>query len=419
MSFASAWVEDNALFPPLFKQTPDQKTGIIVVIPAFNEPEVTRLLDSLNSCSIPSCTAEVIIIVNAPHNATHADLKGNDDTVKNAGEWKNSNKDCFFRLFILDIGSPEIRKWGVGLCRKAGMDEALRRFDIIDNKNGVIASLDADCIVEPNYFITLENELFFKKERYACSIYFEHPLYGNDFPPEIYWNIANYELHLRIFLQGLIYSGFPYAYHTIGSAMAVKAYAYMKSGGMNRNQAGEDFYFIQKMVTSGGYFSLTATTVYPSPRISNRVPFGTGPAISRMVLDYGKPFLTYNTKAFEELKVLFNAADKLYHCSKKESEIFYTSLPPGVKSFIFKEEWNEKMAEIKNNTSGAGSFSKRFFSWFNMFRIVRYLNHVHTVQYEKKPVIESANRLMDLLKDDFRSDDPAELLIHFRKIEKE
>ena len=55
--------------------------------------------------------------------------------------------------------------------------------------------------------------------------------------------------------------------------MAVKALPYVKAGGMNRRQAGEDFYFIQKLVPSGGYFSLNSTTVYPSPRASDQGSF--------------------------------------------------------------------------------------------------------------------------------------------------
>ncbi len=73
---------------------------------------------------------------------------------------------------------------------------------------------------------------------------------------------------------------------------------------MNRRQAGEDFYFIQKLVPAGGYFNLNLTTVFPSPRISSRVPFGTGVTISRMAEAGDDIFLSYNFKAFMELKTL-------------------------------------------------------------------------------------------------------------------
>ncbi len=121
--------------------------------------------------------------------------------------------------------------------------------------------------------------------------------------------ITLYELHLRYYFQGLAYSGFPYVFHTVGSAIAVKALPYVKAGGMNRRQAGEDFYFIQKLVPAGGYFNLNSTTVYPSPRTSSRVPFGTGASMAQTNSEQGSIFLTYNIQAFKELRTFFSITE--------------------------------------------------------------------------------------------------------------
>jgi len=66
-----------------------------------------------------------------------------------------------------------------------------------------IASLDADCTVEKNYFTELFSDLYRNKHNKACSIYFEHPLSGNDFSPDIYSNILQYELHVRYYYKVL------------------------------------------------------------------------------------------------------------------------------------------------------------------------------------------------------------------------
>ena len=47
MGFASAYLEERALFPEIIKEAPDSETGIIVVVPAYNEPGISKLLDSL------------------------------------------------------------------------------------------------------------------------------------------------------------------------------------------------------------------------------------------------------------------------------------------------------------------------------------------------------------------------------------
>ncbi len=54
-----------------------------------------------------------------------------------------------------------------------------------------------------------------------------------------------------------------------------------------------------------------------------------------------------------------------------------------------------KMEEINSNTSGNKSFIKRFFGWFNMFRIVKYLNYVHN-GLSKNSLFLAASRLLKL-----------------------
>jgi hypothetical protein len=419
MGFASAWLAERALFPGLINEAPDKKTGIIVVIPAFNEPGITILLDSLAICDEPDCNVEILIIVNAPSYANPESLENNSICIANIEAWKKKNNNCFFRLFVFDAGKPSIKGWGVGLARKTGMDEAVRRFDAIDKPEGAIVNLDADCLVEANYFTSICNNLVENKERAACSIYFEHPVTGNDFRGSIYKYIILYELHLRYYLQGLKYSGFPYAFHTVGSAIAVKAFHYIKVGGMNRRQAGEDFYFIQKLVPLGGYFALNKTTVFPSPRESLRVPFGTGPAITRLA-DSAEPLLlTYNIRAFRELKLLFSTVIKLFKSSTVGIHNYYENLSPGLKSFINEKVWSEKISEISRNTSGEESFRKRFFEWFNMFRIVKYLNHAHMELYEKRSIEESASELLKITGKELLTKDPLGILIYYRTLERD
>jgi hypothetical protein len=417
MGFASRYLAERALFPEMIKEAPDKKTGIIIVVPAYDEPGIAKLLDSLADCSEIPCAVEVLIIVNAPEEAPPDSISNNKLTIENIEIWKQENPGCFFRLYTILAEPKPVRGWGVGLARKTGMDEAVRRFNIINNPDGVILNLDADCLVAENYLVTVFNEFLSRKERSACSIYFEHPLAGSDFSGEVYAYIALYELHLRYYFQGLLYAGFPYVFHTVGSATGVKALPYIRAGGMNRKQAGEDFYFIQKLVPAGGYFSLNSTVVYPSPRPSFRVPFGTGASITRLT-ESKEPFLlTYNITAFKELKTFFRMAEDYYDNGPEEFTIFYKSLPPGIRSFTEEQELREKMGEIKNNTSAFDSFMKRFFGWFNMFKIVKYLNFVHPGIFDKKSVIIAATDLLDVRSIHLKSVDPAALLHYYRSLE--
>jgi len=418
MGFASTYLEKSAIFNEFIKEAPDKKTGIIVVVPAYNEPGISTLLYSLASCDEPQCSVEVIIVVNAPANAEEDSLENNKNTLKNIEIWKQENSSCFFRLYAFDPGGQSLSDWGVGLARKTGMDEAVRRFNYINNSGGVILNLDADCLVEKNYFVSVYNELLINRYRSACSIYFEHPLSGKDFPDYVYENITLYELHLRYYFQGLAYSGFPFVFHTVGSAFAVKSHQYIKAGGMNRKQAGEDFYFIQKLVPEGGYFSLNSTTVYPSPRSSSRVPFGTGATMQKLSAGNLSTLLTYNMLAFKELRSFFCMTGNIFDSRNEDLHDCYELIPDSLKLFLEEKMWIDKMVEIKNNTSALPSFKKRFFGWFNMFRIVKYLNWVHQEIFEKKPVNISSSELLESNGIIFRSKDPLNLLLYFRQMEK-
>lgn len=418
MGFASSWLGERALFTKLINEAPDTQTEIIAVIPAFDEPGITLLLDSLASCTIPGCSTEVIIIINAPEGAEKEALDNNLKCLAGIDTWKKENPDCFFRIHSVDV-TPRIKgEWSVGMARKTGMDEAVRRFDFLNRPDGIILSLDADCRVETNYFSSVYEELHGRPDRQACSIYYEHPVMGDDFSERVYKAIILYELHLRYYFQALSFTGFPHVHHTIGSAIAVKALPYVKSGGMNRKKAGEDFYFIQKMVPAGGFFNLYGTTVFPSPRSSSRVPFGTGVTVAKLAESEDPVFRTYNMQAFRELKTLFSLVEKLHSVDSEDLYSIYEDLPPGLKSFIDISEWTEKMAEIRNNTSGPASFRKRFFIWFNMFRIVKYLNAVHISMFEKMPVGESVSELLTETGKHPGSDDALDLLYHLRKMER-
>jgi hypothetical protein len=241
MSLASAYIEKNILFPQFIDEKPDANTGIIVVIPSYSEPNINAVIDSLVQAEKPECGVEVIVVVNAPQGAPSNSLEINRNTLRDIESRKQNDKNVWFRLFSLNIKPEAIQGWGVGLARKTGMDEALRRFCAINNQFGIIVSLDADCRVEKTYFSAIYNQFYKRNNLNACSIYFEHDISGNEFSESEYKNILQYELHIRYFFQGLKFVGYPWAYHTVGSAMAVRAKQYALQGGMNRRQACEDF----------------------------------------------------------------------------------------------------------------------------------------------------------------------------------
>ena len=237
-----------------------------VVIPCFDEPTLLPCLSSLRNCIPPPHPVEVIVIVNAPAGAPQKVIDTNRRTCEQVVEWAGRNTLPWLHFDILNFPDMPLKDAGAGLARKTGMDLAIHRFEEHNQPDGIISSLDADTLVDPNYLKHIQQLFIDYPACNACTVNFEHPIHGDAFPHEVYKAIIQYELHLRYYVQALRYAGFPYAFHTIGSCFSVRASAYIRQGGMNKRKAGEDFYFLHKLMPLGGFFELNSTCVYPSPR---------------------------------------------------------------------------------------------------------------------------------------------------------
>ena len=229
------YFEKNTLFPPLIGSTPEPGLSLAVTIPCHDEPDLLRTLSSVAACDLPPQPVEVIVVVNSAENAPLPVKQRNTETCRLAQSWAEQNRRDGLRFHILHFPDLPAKHAGVGLARKIAMDEAARRLTAAGNPAGVIACLDADTRVQPNYLQALH--LFFDQHP-ACpavGIYYEHPISGSEYTSEVYAAIVRYELHLRYYVHALRRAGLPTATQTVGSAMAVRADAYQDQGGMNRH----------------------------------------------------------------------------------------------------------------------------------------------------------------------------------------
>ena len=225
--------------------------------------------------------------------------------------WAQDKENDKISIHIIKAYDLPKKNAGVGLARKIGMDEAVRRFEAIGNRRGIMACFDADCTCTNNYLLAIQQ--FYTKNPHsnAALVYFEHPLSGELSDEETYRGILHYELHLRYLKNALQYTTHPFSYYTIGSCISVTSKAYQKQGGMNKRKAGEDFYFLQKIAALGPLGEINSATVYPSPRASDRVPFGTGKAINDLLVSGPDSQLTYHPDIFKELKGTYSDSSLL------------------------------------------------------------------------------------------------------------
>jgi len=387
----NTYFERYAYPSKLFNETPSENLKLSVVIPCFNEPDILPALESLNNC-LPVNDTEVIIIINEPESCSADILQQNKSTINQINNWQTSAK-LNLQLLIHHLTAPA-KDAGVGFARKVGMDEAARRFTVIENPGGVICCFDADSICDQNYLHSVYQHFYIDQPKpNAAAIYFEHPL------PEDKKHvngIIQYELHLRYYVQALRYIDYPYAHHTVGSSMVVRSDIYQKVGGMNKRKAGEDFYFLHRVMPTGNFIDINDTVVYPSARISDRVPFGTGKAMAKWQENESNKYLTYNLQSFLDLKVLFGHIDDFYKVDEADYPTLVATLPDSVGTYLQHISFSTNLNRLNKQSNNPATFKNNWYRFFDGFRVLKYLHYARDNFYSDSPVLEEAKTLAKL-----------------------
>lgn len=380
----------NALPQQIFEE-PKADLGLIVVIPSFKEPNIIPTLQSLQNCKVPPCDWEVIVVINAPFSANEEIKQVNTETIQQINTFLESNPQI--PIHIINQLIPD-KHAGVGSARKIGMDEAYRRFLKINNThNGIISCFDADSTCQDNYLIEIYRH-FQNSEFEACSINYKHD-YDTLDNPEHMQAIINYELHLRYYILALKYAGHRHAYQTIGSSMAVKAAAYAKEGGMNRKKAGEDFYFLMKYIQKDQLSELHTTTIHPSCRTSDRVPFGTGRAMLEIQEGSTRYSHTYDFRIFIDLKAFLDQVPSFYN-SLDYRNIFDQS-PTIIKEYFKEADFVEDLQRIRDQSKSLDQFKNKFFRWFNGFQVMKFVHFARDNEYPNTDISSSCIQLIKFI----------------------
>lgn len=359
-----------------------ENTAVVVIIPVFDDFDIFGTIDSLCRCIRPEEPVGVILVVNHPEYIPDDVKERNRQLTVLLREYLRqicSGNICFHLIEAYDMPAKSA---GVGLARKIAMDCAAAHFYKNSRPDGVISSLDADTLVMENYLTELLR--FFRAYPVSgVAIAYEHRREGLSL--EMGNAIAKYELYLRYYRLALAFAGHPYSYHCIGSAFAVRAADYAAQGGMNKRQAGEDFYFLQKLISTGRFANLRTTKVYPSSRVSERTPFGTGRMV-KQITDQGGVYLTYHFGAFLALKPFFRQIGDLYKADEQQTDAFIKQQAAALAAFAESINLAVTIKEVNANCASVGQFRKRFFDNFNAFQVLKYLNFVHSGYFPKQDI---------------------------------
>ncbi|MEM9624396.1 MAG: hypothetical protein AAF993_22340, partial [Pseudomonadota bacterium] len=190
----------------------------------------------------------------------------------------------------------------VGLARKIGSDVALGLIAAGQIQSPWIYQTDGDAVLPENYFSsTLPAN--------GAAVFAHHHVSAD--------NLAQraadlYDLHMRYYVGGLAYAGSKYAHPSLGSTISIHAQTYAEIHGYPQRNAGEDFYLLNKACKVAPVTYIPEVNVRLRARLSRRVPFGTGPALQKIIEQLrdcpdGSTYCSYHPESFAVLKTALRA----------------------------------------------------------------------------------------------------------------
>ncbi len=365
----------------------------VVVVPAYRES--SELVARLAQLPPGHGRTLVTLVINRPHTDTNAAA---NDTLREAlrelPRAPGYHPDCALHrasaqtdIAVLDLDSqrgPLPAREGVGLARKIGFDLALLWMQAGKIFDDWICSTDADATLPPCYFTQLAGA---PEGAVGATFPFTHES-CHDTALSAAGSL--YELRLHYYVCGLEYARSPYAWHSLGSCLAVRKSAYAHVRGWPRRAAAEDFYLLNKLTKLGDIARLQGACIKLATRASDRVPFGTGPAVSTMALaatpDAARVF--EHPMAFEALRVFLRVLPGLRpeHGCDVQRQLLSGGLPEPLAREAARTLENLKFARAlehcREYSKDTQSFRQHFNQWFDAFRTLRFLRELARAGWE-------------------------------------
>lgn len=279
-----------------------------VCIPALNERDfLPETLECLAEQDISDFT--VSVCVNQP-DAWHNLSDKTPVCLNNAETLDFLRRYKKIRVNIIDRSSKG-KGWpsqdgGVGAARKTVMDTVMRQASPED----LLVSLDSDTRICPGYLRSIRENFQRHPDAVALSVPYYHRLTGEERADRA---ILRYEIYMRNYAINLWRIGCPYRFTALGSAIALRASSYKAIGGMTPKKSGEDFYFLQKLRKYGRVLTYNEEKAYPAARFSDRVFFGTGPAMIKGDLGDWESYPVYHYRLFDQVHQTYQAFPELFH----------------------------------------------------------------------------------------------------------
>ncbi|MBP6724446.1 MAG: hypothetical protein KA137_06385 [Halioglobus sp.] len=355
----------------------------VLVIPAYREH--AALVQRLRDLPAGAGQALVILVLNRPDSDAGTEANGELRAAVlalPAGSCADVRElNARADLYLLDLDAvvgPLPAAQGVGLARKYGCDLAFKWMSEGAISDRWLCGTDADATLPPGYFLQLEQ---LPAGAAGATFPFWHAP-GEDESCSL--ATALYELRLHHYVRGLEYAGSPYAFHTIGSCLAVSFEGYAQVRGFPKRAGAEDFYLLNKLAKTGPVIRLAGDCIELASRHSQRAPFGTGPAVARISnaeMPLALP-LFYHPACFAALRTVLAAAAQLAQQAAADLATLLAAhgLDPLLRQACCNTLDALGLAAALQHCHRQGrtpeQFLRQFHQWFDGFRTLRFIHGI-------------------------------------------
>lgn len=267
---------------------------------------------------------------------------------------------------------------GVGLARKIGFDLAIALRAAGRVGSPWISSTDADTVLPRDYFDRTEGA---DPEVTGAAIYpFAHRFAAE---PRLAEAGRLYEISLRYYVLGLEWARSPYAYHSMGSCLAIPAISYARVRGFPMRNALEDFYALNKLAKVGLIARLPGEPIALEGRISERVPISTGKALLDLVSSRKslEAFSLYHPLVFAHLAAWLRALAAIARSGgsldtalaglPEENPFFRADLLVGT---LEKLGAFQAVREAVGTSKDEETLLRRLHTWFDAFKTLKLIH---------------------------------------------
>lgn len=280
-------------------------------------------------------------------------------------------------------------KLGVGLARKIGVDCAIALIASGIVAQPMVGSTDADAVLPERYLQCLSNT----SQCVAAIFDFQHTKSHEKVINEA---TLLYEQRLHHYIAGLKFAKSPYAFHTIGSCFAIHYRAYAQVRGFPKKSAGEDFYLLNKLAKVGNIAHANEKIRIRS-RLSSRVPFGTGPAVSEIVA--GKQtidnYRVYDPVIFVRLRELIELFGQLKP-DYSQYELLATNLSQVTTQYLQETGFSSLFCKWCRQYKSKQQLNKALTDWFDAFRTLKFIHFCRAKKWPDIPLKQALAKRIDL-----------------------